>query len=59
MNNYHYSGIISNVGPGESRGNIEMIRSLVMEHISGNCLILLALTMRGKHPKQVSVPCVE
>ncbi|KAG8993005.1 hypothetical protein FRB94_011150 [Tulasnella sp. JGI-2019a] len=39
-------GIISNVAPGEDRGNIELVRNLVTEHIQGNCLILLTLTMR-------------
>ncbi|KAG8903486.1 hypothetical protein FRB99_003229 [Tulasnella sp. 403] len=39
-------GIISNVAPGEDRGNIDLIRNLVMDHIQGNCLILLTLTMR-------------
>lgn len=40
-------GIISNVAPGEDRGNIDLVRNLVTEHIQGNCLILLTLTMRG------------
>ncbi|KAG9045356.1 hypothetical protein FS837_006454 [Tulasnella sp. UAMH 9824] len=39
-------GIISNVAHGEDRGNIDLVRNLVMEHIQGNCLILLTLTMR-------------
>ncbi|KAG8885743.1 hypothetical protein FRB98_001655 [Tulasnella sp. 332] len=39
-------GIISNVAPGEDRGNIDLVRNLVTEHIQGNCLILLTLTMR-------------
>ncbi|KAG8941062.1 hypothetical protein FRC03_004895 [Tulasnella sp. 419] len=39
-------GIISNVAPGEDRHNIDLIRNLIQEHIKGNCLILLTLTMR-------------
>ncbi|THH08883.1 hypothetical protein EW145_g2400 [Phellinidium pouzarii] len=40
-------GIISNVAEGEDLGNIELIKDLVKEHISGNALILLTITMRG------------
>ncbi|KAG8956047.1 hypothetical protein FRC03_010993 [Tulasnella sp. 419] len=35
-----------NITPGEDRHNIDLIRNLVQEHIRGNCLILLTLTMR-------------
>lgn len=41
-------GIISNVASGEDRGNIEAVRSMVAEHIKGNTLILLTITMRGE-----------
>ncbi|KAH8117943.1 P-loop containing nucleoside triphosphate hydrolase protein [Phellopilus nigrolimitatus] len=39
-------GIISNVTDGEDPGNIDLIKNLVQEHISGNSLILLTITMR-------------
>ncbi|KAH8117944.1 P-loop containing nucleoside triphosphate hydrolase protein [Phellopilus nigrolimitatus] len=39
-------GIISNVSEGEDPKNIELVKSLVKEHISGNALILLTITMR-------------
>lgn len=39
-------GIISNVASGEDRGNIEAVRNMVAEHIKGNTLILLTITMR-------------
>ncbi|KAJ3559507.1 hypothetical protein NM688_g311 [Phlebia brevispora] len=39
-------GIISNVASGEDRGNIEAVKSMVKEHIKGNTLILLTITMR-------------
>ena len=40
-------GIISNVANGEDRGNIEAVKNMVKEHIQGNTLILLTITMRG------------
>ncbi|GAA5955061.1 hypothetical protein JCM3765_003176 [Sporobolomyces pararoseus] len=39
-------GIIQNVEEGEDPANIELIKSLVVKHITGNALILLTLTMR-------------
>jgi hypothetical protein len=42
------AGIISNVGDGEHPKNIDLIKDLVREHITGNALILLTETMRGK-----------
>ncbi|GAA6061393.1 hypothetical protein JCM10212_000653 [Sporobolomyces blumeae] len=39
-------GIISNVDEGEDPGNIDLIRNLVTKTITGNCLILLTLSMR-------------
>ncbi|THG95428.1 hypothetical protein EW026_g6225 [Hermanssonia centrifuga] len=39
-------GIISNVAKGEDPGNIEAVKSMVREHIKGNTLILLTITMR-------------
>lgn len=42
-----FLGIISNVASGEDRGNIEAVRNMVAEHIKGNTLILLTITMRG------------
>ncbi|TDL25543.1 hypothetical protein BD410DRAFT_717419 [Rickenella mellea] len=39
-------GIISNVAEGEDRGNIDLIKNLVKDHIAGNALILLTITMR-------------
>lgn len=43
-------GIISNVAAGEDRGNIEAVKHMVNEHIQGNTLILLTITMRGEGP---------
>lgn len=42
------AGIISNVASGDDRGNIEAVKTMVKEHIKGNTLILLTITMRGK-----------
>ncbi|KAJ7590318.1 P-loop containing nucleoside triphosphate hydrolase protein [Mycena floridula] len=39
-------GIISNVAEGEDRNNIELVTQLVKEHIQGNALILVTITMR-------------
>lgn len=41
------TGLISNVALGEDRGNIEAVRRMVREHIQGQTLILLTITMRG------------
>jgi hypothetical protein len=37
------------VAEGEDRNNIDLIKNLVKEHIAGNTLILLAITMRGHY----------
>ncbi|KAJ3486023.1 hypothetical protein NLI96_g4541 [Meripilus lineatus] len=42
-------GLISNVALGEDRGNIEAVRRMVREHIQGQTLILLTITMRGTY----------
>lgn len=39
-------GIISNVDEGEDENNIDLIKSMVDRVITGNCLILLTLSMR-------------
>ncbi|EJC99594.1 uncharacterized protein FOMMEDRAFT_148530 [Fomitiporia mediterranea MF3/22] len=39
-------GIISNVADGEDPRSIDLIQNLVRDNISGNALILLAITMR-------------
>ncbi|KAI0078419.1 hypothetical protein K474DRAFT_1744981 [Panus rudis PR-1116 ss-1] len=39
-------GLISNVAPGEDRSSIDAVRNMVREHIQGNTLILLTITMR-------------
>ncbi|KAF8486541.1 P-loop containing nucleoside triphosphate hydrolase protein [Gautieria morchelliformis] len=39
-------GIISNVADGEDRNNIKLVQDLVKDHIKGNSIILLTLTMR-------------
>ena len=41
------AGIISNVASGDDRGNIDAVKNMVKEHIKGNTLILLTITMRG------------
>ena len=41
------AGIISTVDKGEDKQNITAVRSMVKEHIQGNTLILLTITMRG------------
>lgn len=41
-------GIISNSGEGGDDGDITLIEDLVKKSITGNCLILLALTMKGE-----------
>ncbi|KLO09761.1 hypothetical protein SCHPADRAFT_857550 [Schizopora paradoxa] len=45
-------GIISNVAEGEDRNNIDLIKNLVREHIKGNALILLTITMRDDMENQ-------
>lgn len=47
LDSHSQLGIISNVAEGEDRNNIELIKNLVREHIKGNALILLTITMRG------------
>ncbi|KAK4705698.1 hypothetical protein P7C70_g494, partial [Phenoliferia sp. Uapishka_3] len=39
-------GIISNVKPGDDPNDIELVRNLVKRHITGNCLILCAYSMK-------------
>ncbi|KAK4705700.1 hypothetical protein P7C70_g493, partial [Phenoliferia sp. Uapishka_3] len=39
-------GIISNVKPGDDKGDIELVRNLAVRHITGNCLILCAFSMK-------------
>lgn len=42
-------GIISTVGKDEDKGNIAAVKEMVEEHIKGNTLILLTITMRGEY----------
>ena len=44
---YLRAGIISTVDQGEDKANIDAVRAMVEEHIEGNTLILLTITMRG------------
>jgi hypothetical protein len=46
-NSFH-AQIISNVADGEDRNNITLVQDLVKDHIKGNSIILLTLTMRGE-----------
>jgi len=39
-------GIISNVAPGQDRSMIDVVRNMTRDHIKGNTLILLTITMR-------------
>ena len=42
-------GLISNVGVGEDRNNIQLVEDLVTSYIDRDCLILLVITMKGKY----------
>jgi hypothetical protein len=51
------AGIIHNVAEREDRENIDLVKNLVMKHISGEgCLILLTLTMRGEQRSLSLIP---
>ncbi|KAK4705699.1 hypothetical protein P7C70_g495, partial [Phenoliferia sp. Uapishka_3] len=45
-------GIISNVKPGDDPNDIKLVRNLAKEHITGNCLILCAFTMKDELDNQ-------
>lgn len=47
-------GLVSN----EGRDVIELVRNLVLDHIRGNTLILLTITMRGEGSLILIVPVV-
>ncbi|KAF7797716.1 hypothetical protein EIP86_008916 [Pleurotus ostreatoroseus] len=49
-------GIISNVAAGEDRGNIEAVKRMVEDHIQGNTLILLTITMRVNGSRNAATP---
>ncbi|KIP02343.1 hypothetical protein PHLGIDRAFT_298819 [Phlebiopsis gigantea 11061_1 CR5-6] len=48
-------GIISTVEKGEDKQNITAVRNMVQDHIKGNTLILLTITMRA-HLAQIADP---
>ncbi|KAL4246136.1 hypothetical protein ABKN59_008971 [Abortiporus biennis] len=47
-------GIIQNVAPGEDRNNITAVRKMVEDHIKGDTLILLTITMRDDIDNQAA-----
>ena len=47
-------GIISAVESKEDKRNISAVTNMIQEHIKGNTLILLTITMRGTY----NAPCV-